>query len=93
MSTVTGVRKEWSSDNTHQHIEGVCTDAALHYTRAEVVAGINRGESWVTKGSDGSTATIKKLKYCPATSCLATPYITTAPDHTTVNNLDNLPAC
>lgn len=93
MPTVTGVRKELSADRSHHHLEGVCTDAAVHYTRAQVVAGIDRGEKWVTKGADGSQATIKKLGYCPKAGCLAKPYITTAPDHTTANNLENLKAC
>lgn len=92
MATVTKVRKELSSDGTHRHIEGVCTATGTHYTRKQVVDGIDKGETWVT--SDGkSTATIKKLSYCPAAACYATPYITTTPDHTTTNNLDNLPAC
>jgi len=92
MPTVTRVRKESSTDGTHKHIEGVCTADGTHYTRAQVVAGIDRGENWVT--SDGkSTAKIKKDTYCPAAGCQVTPYITTKPDHTTTNNLDNLPAC
>lgn len=93
MPTVVGVRKESSADGTHQHIAGVCTDIRLYCPRAEVVAGIDRGEAWSTKGPDGSQATIKKLRFCPAPACMVTPYITTAPDHTTRNNLDNLPAC
>ena len=80
-----------ASDGVHKHISEVKTDAALKYSRAEVVAGLARGESWKTKGSDGSQATIKKITYCPAAACLLTPYITTAPDHTKDNNLDNLP--
>lgn len=92
MPTATKARKELSSDGTHRHIEGVCTADGTHYTRRQVVDGINRGEAWVT--SDGrNTAKIKEMKYCPAAACLATPYITTAPDQTTTNNLENLPAC
>ncbi len=92
MPTVTKVRKELSSDGTHRHIEGVCNASGTHYTRKQVVDGIDKGESWVTS-DDKSTAKIKKLSYCPAPSCYETPYITPAPDHTTPNNLDNLPAC
>lgn len=91
MPVVVAVRKVDSSDGTHKHIAGVKTKTSQTYTRAEVVAGIDDGQSWTTEGSDGSTAKIKKISYCPATSCLLTPYITTAPDHTTKNNLDNLP--
>jgi hypothetical protein len=95
MAEVTRVRMEWSGAGAerHEHIEGVCTANGTHYTRREVVNGIDRGEDWHTKGSDGSRARIKKLQYCPHGSCLATPYITTAPDHTIVNNLDRLSRC
>jgi hypothetical protein len=90
--TVTNVRKETSADGTHRHIEGVCVIDGTHYTRAQVVASINAGNRWVTSAG-GSTAVIKPITFCPASACLATPYITTAPDHTPTNNLDNLPAC
>lgn len=92
MPTVTKVRKETSSDGTHHHIEGVCTEGGTYYTRKQVVDGIDGGQAWETSGG-GKTARIKKLTYCPASGCYATPYITTAPDHTTQNNLENLPAC
>ncbi len=92
MPTVTQVRKETSSDGTHRHIVGVCTANDRFYTRKQVVDGIESGEDWLTSGG-GKTAKIKKLTYCPAADCYATPYITTAPDHTTQNNLDNLPEC
>jgi hypothetical protein len=39
--TVTRVRKERSSDGSHEHLEGVCADRNLHYTRAEVVASLD----------------------------------------------------
>jgi hypothetical protein len=90
--TVTKVRKETSADRTHQHLEGVCTSAGVHYTRAEVVASINAGNSWVTS-ADGYSATIETIKYCPKPACLATPYIKTKPDSTKKNNLENLPIC
>jgi hypothetical protein len=93
MPTVVGVRKELSSDRTHRHIAGVCTTADLYYTREQVVKSLDSGESWKTQGSDGSQASIKKITYCPAPSCYLKPYITTAPDHTTKNNLDNLKDC
>jgi Protein of unknown function (DUF3892) len=88
--TVTAVRKEESSDGTHKHLEGVITDAGTHYTRKEVVDSIDKGHVWETS-ADGYTATIEKMKYCPAKDCLATPYIKTNPDSTKRDNLDNLP--
>lgn len=92
MPTVTKVRKEQSADRSHEHIEGVCTVDGVHHTRAAVVASIGAGQVWVTSAG-GSTATIKPMRFCPAPACLATPYITTAPDHTTLNNLENLSRC
>jgi hypothetical protein len=50
MATVTKVRRELSSDGTHRHLEGVCTADGTHYTRRQVVDGINRGEDWHTSG-------------------------------------------
>lgn len=73
--TVVKVRKEWSSDYKHRHLEGVITSAGNH-TRKEVVDSINPGNTWRTSG-DGFSATIRKLSYCPKSSCLASPYITT----------------
>jgi hypothetical protein len=92
MSTVVRVRKESSSDGTHQHIAGVCLVDGTYRTRAQVVQGLDRGEAWFTSGG-GTTARIKKITYCPRSGCPLSPYITTAPDHTTSNNLDNLPPC
>lgn len=94
MAEVTGVRKGASSKGgTHEHIVGVCTTAGTYYTRVQVVAGINAGEDWHTRASDDSVATIKETSECSHSGCSASPYITTAPDHTTANNLNNLPAC
>lgn len=90
--TVTKVRKELSSDGTHRHIEGVCTASGTHYTRKEVVDSINEGNTWKTS-ADGYTATIKEIKYCPKSGCLATPYIETNPDSTKKDNLENLDSC
>jgi hypothetical protein len=92
MPTVTKVRKESSQDGTHEHIAGVCSEGGTYYTRKEVTDGLDRGESWQTSGG-GNTAKIRKITYCPVDACLLSPYITTDPDHTTSNNLDNLPAC
>lgn len=92
MPVVVRVRKETSSDGTHQHIQGVCLNDGTYRTRAQVVAGIDGGEAWTTSGG-GQTARIKKISYCPYSTCMLSPYITTAPDHTTSDNLDNLPSC
>ena len=90
--TVTKVRKEQSADGTHRHIEGVCTDAGVHYTRKEVVDSINAGNTWKTS-ADGYEATITTLTYCPKANCYATPYIKTNPDSTKKDNLENLDSC
>ena len=90
--TVTKTRFERVANPPHEHIEGVCTVDGSHYTRRQVVDSMAAGNQWATW--DGrSTAHIKPLTYCPHSSCAATPYITTAPDHSVTNNLDNLPRC
>jgi hypothetical protein len=78
MPTVTKVRREWSADRTHRHLEGVCATSGVHYTRKQVVDGINRGEDWHTSAG-GKTAKIKPMHYCPSPTCFASPYITTLP--------------
>lgn len=90
--TVTKIRREWSSDSSHRHIEGVCTTANLHYSRREVVDSIRDGNVWITNAG-GSSAIIKPITFCPEPACTATPYIMTEPDSTTTNNLENLPDC
>ncbi len=94
MATVTKVRKELAhSPRPHEHLVGVCTANGRYYTRGQVVDGINRGETWETSAG-GSTARIHEVDFCTvAPGCPAAPYITTAPDHTVANNLDNLPHC
>jgi hypothetical protein len=92
MPTAVRVRKETSEDGSHRHIEGVCTADGTHYTRAQVAGDVQRGVQWLSSGG-GATVAIRVIRFCPATGCLASPYITTAPDSTTSNNLDNLPPC
>lgn len=88
--TVTKVRKEWSANRDHRHIEGVITNAGVHYTRAEVVRSLQAGSSWETS-CDGYRAAIRSVNHCPKSGCAASPYITTNPDSTTKDNLENLP--
>lgn len=91
---VNRVHKVPSSDGVHQHIGWVCReDGGGTATPAEVIASMDRGNDWRTRASDGTTAKIKPLTFCPASGCLHKPYITTAPDHSAANNLDNLPPC
>ena len=90
--TVTKVRKELSADGKHKHIKGVCTKDGTYYSRKEVADSINAGNTWKTS-ADGYTATIKVIKYCPKSGCLATPYIETNPDSTKKDNLENLDLC
>ena len=54
--------------------------------------GSTPGQDWRTYGG-GTYAVIHKISYCTAAGCYLSPYITTAPDHTTANNLDSLPPC
>jgi hypothetical protein len=89
---VTRVRKELSTDGTHWHIEGVCTAEGQRYSRADVAARIDGGESWLSRGG-GTDVPIRTTVSCPMPPCAASPYLTTAPDHTAANNLENLPRC
>ena len=83
---VTRVRKELSADGTHRHIEGVFTDADVHYTRLEVVDSIWAGNVWKTQ-ADGYEAVIEAVPYCPQGICLADAHTSgrtpTAPRRTT----------
>lgn len=91
MPNVTHVRKEASSDGKHDHIALVKTTANLTYTRAQVVAGLDRGEDWRTKAPSGHSAKIEKITYCPASGCYLSPYIRTNRDQYADDNLENLP--
>jgi hypothetical protein len=87
------VRKETVENQKHEkheHIIGVITSDGIYHTNKEVVDGINAGEEWYTNVG-GKKAKIRAIRFCPEASCLHQPYITTAPDSTTANNLDNLP--
>ena len=88
MFTVVQTRKELSADGTHKHITGVFLLDGTYKSRAEVVAGLYAGQDWRTLGTDRSNA---KIRIDRCRTCGLNPYITTAPDHTTANNLDNLP--
>lgn len=92
MPRVTRVHKEASSDGTHKHIAGVCTDDNYYYTRAQVVASLDAGQLWESYGGMRK-APIEKIRFCPARDCLLSPYIRTVPDSYAADNLDNLPAC
>jgi hypothetical protein len=90
--TVTQVRKEPSTSGSHEHIAGVCSAAGTYYTRDQVLGGLALNEDWHTSVA-GQTAKIRKIEYCPHPGCSVGPYLTTAPDHTPLTNLENLPAC
>ena len=91
MPTVTHVRMERSSDGRHEHIGHVTTAGNKTYSRADVAAGLDRGETWVTRAASGNSAKIEKIHYCPAPACVVAPYIRTNRDRSADDNLDNLP--
>lgn len=72
---------------------GVCTADGTYHLRNEVAVAIEGGEEWWTDGGDGLRARIRKAPYCPYSDCLTFPYLTTAPDHSRANDLENLPRC
>lgn len=87
---VTHVRKEWSADHSHRHLEGVITRAGVHYTLRQVVDSIRAGYVWETS-CEGYRAVIQTMAVCWRSNCYATPYIKTKPDSTKKDNLENLP--
>ena len=91
MTIVVSVHKVSANDGTHEHIAEVRSKAGTAYSVVDVVRGLGAGESWKTEGPDSAMAMIKKVAYCPASGCCLSPYITTAPNHTNNNDLDNLP--
>lgn len=90
---VTKVRKETVTKNgsSHEHIIGVKTDGGVYYSNQSVVDSLKAGNKWQTSVTGEPKAAIKEMAYCPAKDCLHKPYLTTAPDHTKKNNLENLP--
>lgn len=92
MSVVHGVRREASVSGSHSHVAGVCTDSGAYLSRAELLTALDGGELWFTE-ADGRRARIRTTRHCHAPGCSLTPYVTTEPDHTVANDLENLPAC
>ncbi len=84
---VTHVRKELSADRRHRHLSAVYAAGNWH-TLASVVASIRSGSTWVTSAA-GKSASIRPLANCP--QCTKQPYITTRPDDSVDDNLENLP--
>jgi Protein of unknown function (DUF3892) len=89
---VTGVRKAPSDDATHWHVNEVCTQGAIRYTRQHVIESILLGNTWRTL-DDGHSAEIRIIDSCPRRGCSLGPYIATNPDSTTKENLENLDPC
>lgn len=90
---VTKVRKvrAGSAGTEHEHIVGVLTPNGNFHSNQAVVDSISARNSWYTDAPDQPRALIKHLPSCPAKDCQHKPYLTTAPDHTTKNNLESLP--
>jgi hypothetical protein len=88
--TVTRVRRVFSADGTHKHIDGVFTSGGVYYTRRQVVQSLRAGHVWVSQ-SGSYRATITEAQLCPIPGCSATPYIKTNPNSTEPDNLEYLP--
>ena len=88
--TVVRVRKEWSSDRSHRHIEGVLTAGNRYFSNQEVVTSIDAGDVW-NSSVEGYTARISIQGYCPVPTCHAKPYLRTNPDSHELDNLEHLP--
>jgi hypothetical protein len=90
INTVTHVRMELSSDLGHEHISKVRTNTGVVSTRREVADSIAAGDYWQTS-TQGHTAKIHAIDFCPRNGCMASPYIRTNPNSVTVDNLESLP--
>ncbi len=91
---LTKMRKETVRNNagsSHEHIIGVITNPGAYYTNLDVVDSITALGDWYTSVEGQPKAKIRPLAYCPKADCYHKPYLTTDPDHTVKNNLENLP--
>lgn len=85
--TINAVRKEPAAvPVAHQHIAAVRLTNGSTLTRAQVIAHINAGDTFTTVGDPQGRVYVHACPYCHSGD-----YITTHPDGTTTNNLDNLP--
>lgn len=91
MPVVTRVRRVQAPDGGHEHLAGVCTAEGVYFSRFDVAIAIEAGEEWWAE-RDGARARIRPASSCPFPGC-STPYLTTAPDHTPVTDLERLPPC
>jgi hypothetical protein len=72
----------------YQHIATVGWSGKSQMSRQQMVDRLRAGDSAETRGTDGRRATVV-VRQC---SC-GTAYLTTRPDSSTQDNLDNLPSC
>jgi Protein of unknown function (DUF3892) len=85
--TINAVRKEPAyGPAAHQHISAVRLTNGAALTRAEVIAHISAGDTYTTIGEPQGRVYVHPCPWCGFGQ-----YITTRPDATTTNNLDNLP--
>ena len=82
------VRKEpIYAPQAHQHIAAVELSDGTRLTRSQVITYIRQGVEFFTYV--GYQRARVYVHHCP--TCWSRDYITTTPDGTTSNNLDNLP--
>jgi hypothetical protein len=87
MHQIVRVRKVSSfAGGYHEHIGAVQLSTGQVLSVNDVIAAIRNGTGFYTMAG-GSQARV----YVPHCHRCRTPYITTSPDGTTANNLDNLP--
>lgn len=85
--TINAVRKEPAAvPVVHQHIAAVRLSSSQSLTRAQVISCIRAGDTFTTVGNPPGRVYVHACPYCHSGD-----YITTHPDNTTTNNLDNLP--
>lgn len=88
---ITAVRVETTADDPHEHIARarIGFDTSTGLSREALVSSLKdaRGDRYDTFANGELTAVV--LRTCP--KCSATDYITTNSEHTTANNLLELP--
>lgn len=84
--TINAVRKEPAAvPVVHQHISAVRLNSGQSLTRAQVIACIRAGDTFATVGNPPGRVYAHACPYCRTGG-----YITTHPDDTATNDLDNL---
>lgn len=86
------VRRRWSDDGTHQHVDMVFVRGyQASWSRDDVIGMIRGGVDWFTWGLDGSTARILVEESCGRAGCASGPHLATPAGAWPASRLEALP--